>query len=451
MKKQLIKYLIAGITAACLLAGCGKATEQPAVSQAAEQTESSEQADMSGSEESADAEETKQSEAEASEEVPATKPGKDLTSFNQYNYMISSSTLSTGNNLRIKAFLEKLRSGETVNVATLGGSITEGAGPTTMKDGYAYQFAARLADEYGNGSNVNLVNAGLSGTPSTLGALRYEKDVLDPLGTTPDLLIIEFAVNDYQEVTKGRALESLVYQALTDSEETAVILLFSVSESKFSEQDSMYPIGAHYGIPMVSMKNALITGGMKDAEYFADEYHPKKAGHEAMCDCLIKMLMVIDEEEPDEPLEIPEEPKRGREFTHMKMIYEDTENVTVERGSFSSKDNAVQNCFFTNGSSFPKNYMNDGKSGNDSLKMTLECTTLLLNYKTSNANTFGEADVYVDGKKVTTLNGYLGSAWNNCNVIVAFEDTKPGKHTLEVKMAPGSEGKKFTVLGVAYN
>ena len=58
---------------------------------------------------------------------------------------------------------------------------------------------AKLDVRRANG-NVKLVNAGVGGTPSTFGLMRYQRDVVervtDPDGL-PDIVIIEFSVNDW--------------------------------------------------------------------------------------------------------------------------------------------------------------------------------------------------------------------------------------------------------------
>ena len=101
-----------------------------------------------------------------------------------YQEAIEKSLLDTGNNYRLKRVLEKARAGEDIYVCALGGSVTEGALAKTNDDGYAYLFANEFKSAFcpGDGSNFHFVNAGLSGTPSCLGIIRYQKDVVDLLG-----------------------------------------------------------------------------------------------------------------------------------------------------------------------------------------------------------------------------------------------------------------------------
>jgi lysophospholipase L1-like esterase len=78
-----------------------------------------------------------------------------------------------------------LEAGKTVRIAYLGGSITaqEGWRPKTLK-WFRDQFPTAKVEE---------INAAIGGTGSDLGIFRLKHDVLDH---DPDLLFVEFAVND---------------------------------------------------------------------------------------------------------------------------------------------------------------------------------------------------------------------------------------------------------------
>lgn len=109
-------------------------------------------------------------------------------------------------------FVEKADSGKPVVVAYLGGSITRGAAtyPGSGKNavGEAYDFSAYNPEKSSwralsyewlrerfeqKPGQFRQVNAAIGGTPSLLGAYRLEQDVLSQ---NPDLVFVEFAVND---------------------------------------------------------------------------------------------------------------------------------------------------------------------------------------------------------------------------------------------------------------
>lgn len=79
--------------------------------------------------------------------------------------------------------------------------------------------------------------------------------------------------------------------------------------------------------------------------------------------------------------------------------------------------------------------------------MTLTCKNLLLNCK-QGGNECGNADVYVDGEKVMTVNGAGG--WGNSNVVLLIDEKEAAEHTVEIRMADGSENKMFTIYAFGY-
>jgi lysophospholipase L1-like esterase len=126
-----------------------------------------------------------------------------------YDAMIARSLITTGNNLRLKAAIAKAKKGEDVTIVTLGGSITEGSLASVPAKSYAALFTADFARDFAHDpSKIHLVNAGMGGTPSDLGLIRYPFEVTDRAPTPPDIVVIEFAVNDGDDVVNvGRGNE----------------------------------------------------------------------------------------------------------------------------------------------------------------------------------------------------------------------------------------------------
>lgn len=82
-------------------------------------------------------------------------------------------------------FYQKLESGKPVKIAYFGGSIT-------AQNGWRPQSLDYLRKLYPN-SRIDQIHAAIGGTGSELGAFRLEQDVLRH---KPDLVFVEFAVND---------------------------------------------------------------------------------------------------------------------------------------------------------------------------------------------------------------------------------------------------------------
>lgn len=372
-----------------------------------------------------------------------------------YREVMEKSLLSTGTNGRLERVLSKLENGEKVSIAFIGGSVTEGAGAAKITDSYADRVITYLKDTYKE-AEITYVNAGLGGTPSALGVMRYERDVLQELEKTPDLVFVEFAVNDYQEPTNGRAYESLVRRILEENEETAVALIFAVFQSKWNMQDTYIPIGEYYGLPMVSIKDAVNLAYEKekltDKEYFSDEYHPTSYGHKIMADCIDYMLEEAAKKEKATKIAVlPEGAKLGLDFQSITLLTaNDTKGVRVEKGDFCNTDTQVHMFGRKGQIAFPDNWMYEGTGTNTEFSVKLTCKNILLNYKLSSSEDFGTVVVMVDGQKVTELSGYSQGGWNQSNVVLLLDEKESDTHVISIKMKDGDERKKFTILGIGY-
>lgn len=126
------------------------------------------------------------------------------------------------------------------------------------------------------------------------------------------------------------------------------------------------------------------------------------------------------------------------------------EGITVTSGSFTQKDALIQGMGLSYQAAFPNNWKRDTAAENDAFTMTLTCKNLLLNFKTSSSKEFGEAEIYVDGTKVMTVNGYASGGWNNCNVVLLIDEEEAAEHTVELKMKEDDENKTFTILSFGY-
>ncbi len=374
-----------------------------------------------------------------------------------YQQIMKSSVVSEGNFFRLKNVLERLKKGEKIYVAALGGSVTEGAGPADYRDGYAYQFAKKLAGfTPDNGAGILFNGAGLSGTPSPLGLVRYQSDVVDVLGHTPDLLVIEFAVNDGGEPTGTRAFEALIRGALEQNPDTAVIALYSAALYQ-NTQRQMKPVADYYGIPQVSISDAIsrpvADGIFSDKDFFTDNVHPTKGGHELMADCLVNMLRLADGAPMPEEFSVPAETLKSPSFVGLKRISGDDGNVRITAGGFSSTDPNCQTIKKTNRSDFPQNWYHSPAGGADSFVMEIDCRNLLFVYKENGSWTnipFGRAEVYVDGKLAGTYDGGKSGGWNNAVTVKLIDEAESSVHKVEVKMAEGSEKKGFTIVAMGY-
>ena len=389
-------------------------------------------------------------------------------STKEYREMIANSLMSKGNNKRIKAAIEKAERGEDITIAYIGGSITQGAGSKPINTGsYAYKSYLKIKEMFGKdgGENIHFIKAGVGGTPSELGMIRYERDILRDGTVKPDIVIVEFAVNDADDETKGNCYESLCLKILSAENKPAVILLFSVFINDWNLQDRLSPIGRHYNLPMVSVKDAVVEqfkltkkkgNIISKRQYFYDIYHPTNDGHIVMADCISNLFYEIKNSAVDtEDITIDKQPVIGDSFTQIHLIdkKDNVEVASISEGGFTEMDKELQmveiddNPFAS--PQFPNNWMHSAASGNESFKLKIKSKSLVMIFKDSGSNEFGKADVYVDGKLLSTLDPHINN-WIHCNPVILYNEQEPKEHQVEIKMSSGDEDKCFTILGFGY-
>ena len=407
--------------------------------------------------------------------VAPIQPLESMVDFKSegYKQMIGRSLMHMGNAGRLEKVLEKAGKGEDVTLAFIGGSITQGAGAIPIHEkSYSRVFADTFEEKYANGGKVTLLKAGVGGTPSELGMVRFERDILREGNKEPDLIVIEFAVNDEGDETKGVCFESLVRKALALPWKPAVVLLFAVFSFDWNLQDRLGPVGIRYDIPMVSVLDAvspqfnlLPDDGrvISKNQFFYDVYHPSNLGHQIMADCLINLMDSVNEHISDiSSEEKPIEsilPVIGKDFENVELI--DARDMIkmknkyhisgVETGSFDGIDKELQMVEMDKEivpvPEFPYNWYHSEKStGVGSFKMNITCSKLLLLFKDSGNPAFGTAQVFVDGKLVMEADP-LKVGWTHCNAVIIFNNEKTESHSVEIKMSEGMENKRFTILG----
>lgn len=397
-------------------------------------------------------------------DVPDADPdGPVDTESGAYREMIARSFLSGGNNFRVKRVLEKLRAGEDVTVAYLGGSITQGAGAVPIQEMcYARRSFEGLRERYAGGGHTQYIKAGVGGTPSQLGMLRYDRDITRDGTERPDLVVVEFAVNDEGDETGGVCYESLVKKLLDQPQKPAVILLFSVFANDWNLKDRLAPIGYRYQLPMVDVLEAVSPqfalprdGGrvLSKRQYFYDVYHPSNLGHKIMSDCLLYLIDRLDRQQamPEPPAELP--PYYGTEYAGVRLLdgKDGLEGARVSPGSFTLRDTDLQSVPLDAAPEITPQFPYNWQKGPGSAPFVLDitCRSLHLIFKDSGDPRFGKARVRVDGVWERVLDP-REAGWTHCHATLLFREERSAAHRVEIAMEPEDEGKLFTILGFGY-
>ena len=205
----------------------------------------------------------------------------------------------------------KLEAGKAVRVAYFGGSITaqQGWRPKTLK---------WLQGQYPQ-AQVTETNAAIGGTGSGLGVYRYGHDVL---AHKPDLVFVEFAVNDGgarpEDIYRG--MEGIVRQTWTADPTIDICYVYTFRVGYERDLDKgLCPraasadekLAAHYGIPSINVAMRIATlaregklafkgsrpakGQAGDAQtgklvFSTDGVHPLDKGHDVYRDVIADAL-----------------------------------------------------------------------------------------------------------------------------------------------------------------
>ena len=389
-----------------------------------------------------------------------------------YREMIGRSLMQKGNIHRLKAAIDKARRGEEVTVGFIGGSITQGAGAIPINENcYAYKAFKGFCDLVGKGygDSVKYVKAGVGGTPSEVGILRYANDVTENGKVSPDVMIVEFAVNDEGDETKGEFYDSLVRKIYNSPQKPAVILLFSVFVDGYNLEERLKCVGEAYDLPMVSTKRSVYDqfylseeegGIVSKKQFFYDMYHPTNIGHTIMADGLIGLFKTADAstDEPDKDISGITPPK-GAEFEN--IYYVDRADID-KTGAFVSFDNGAftghstetqhveRNLDLAGTPEFDNNWLYDGanlpEGGYASFKARVKCSALTIAYMDSASIEVGTCEVYVDGEKKLEIDPHI-IGWQHCNAYIVFRGQLPAEREIEVRIPEKDRDKRFTLLG----
>ncbi len=394
---------------------------------------------------------------------PQLEEKKVDTDSEEYKQMIGRSLVNLGNTKRLMEVVNRARAGEDVNICYIGGSITQGAGATPINtECYAYKSFEGFKKLMGDGDNIHYVKAGVGGTPSELGMIRFDRDVLRNGKVAVDLLVIEFAVNDEGDETKGDCYESLVRKALALPGDPAVMLMFSVFADDYNLQDRLSPVGFRYDLPMASVKDA-VTPQFYDRDnriltkhqYFYDMFHPTNLGHTIMADCLINIVKKAMESDIPEDYDprFEEAPAIGNTFDEVVLVdkKDNTDLVSIKEGGFTFTDDVLQSVEMDMDlkltPELPYNWMFDGGKGStEPFEMDVECKALVLVMKDSGEVDAATAKVYVDDKFVRDLDPYV-NRWCHCNPLIVINEKTTAKHHVKVVVDEDSVRNKFTILG----
>ncbi len=348
--------------------------------------------------------------------------------------------LHKGNNRILKELMKKAELGQRVVIGYLGGSITRGSVASTPEKCYAYQSFLWWREKFPKAESV-YVNAGIGATTSHFAVARVEKDLLCE---NPDLVFVEFSVNDENNEHFMECYEGLIRKILSRKNPPQVVLLHnSFLDSGNSAIDIHGKVGAFYDLPSVSIKSNLydrIRDGVLKAEAVTSDYlHPNDLGHSMVADTIKYYLELIYSERDVEEKEaiLPGKTLTFNRYENAIRLQNDNWMPDAMKGfviDTSSKKDMTD--------VFKLGF--EGKTKGAFIEFTTELRTLALQYRRTIHKPAPKARVIVDGRTedAVILDGSFDETWGDLIALTTMiEDEICKKHTIRLEIMDEQEYK----------
>jgi lysophospholipase L1-like esterase len=363
-------------------------------------------------------------------------------------------------------FYAKLKAGGEVRIAYLGGSIT-------AQEGWRPKTLAYFQKTYPQ-AKVSQINAAIGGTGSDLGVFRLKQDVLEK---KPDLMFVEFAVNDGGASPEQiyRCMEGIVRQtwkALPDCDICFVYTLTqALSEPMLNgtytrSASAMEKIADHYGIPSIQMamevarlakEGKLIWKGdlpktpeakaeLGDKIVFsADSVHPyPETGHELYLAAIVRSLPAIEGAST----------KTGPHALPAAFIatnYEEAKLVPISEATLSPDFVKLDHKESERGRQFAERLPDIHRANKPGATVTFKFKGTECSIYDIIGPDCGQVSVTVDDKPAKTVvcfDSYCTS-WRLARFAVAG-DLPPGEHSVKIEILP-NQPDKAVILAQRHN
>jgi len=320
----------------------------------------------------------------------------------------------------------------------MGGSITQGARASNPEHRYGNLVADWWRKTFPE-AKITFVNAGIGATGSTFGALRAKRDLLS---RNPDFVVLEFAVNDASD-EKGRVepLEGLVRQILSQPNQPAVMLLFTMRKNGSNVQEWHSQVGRHYELPMGSFRYALWSeiqaGRIQWSEIEADDVHPNDRGHDYLARFIAGFLeSALRDGIKAQPIGSMPEPLFSDLFEHVALLEGDGLKPLTNRGW----------TFDANARGFTAD------QPGSVIEFELEGQAILVT-DWHIRGPFGKARMQVDDLPPVIRDAWYDQTWGGYRDTSFLAcDLKPGKHRVRIELLedknPQSDGHQFRLIAL---
>lgn len=359
-------------------------------------------------------------------------------------------------------FYSKITTKDYVTVTFIGGSVTDGYGASKASEkGWPELVCKSLQAKFG--TNVDMRKKSIGGTGSYLGAFKYTTDTAPSVYTQPDLLFIEYAINDhynYQDEYKNgndesatavynkvvKYSESIVRKAYQMNPEVDIVYLLtfdrSTKDSNYIELKAHMDVAEKYGLMCIKLADGFykkLSSPSDDVDYIPDGVHPNDEGYAIYAD------MVIENLYSDFPCTGVAEPKIVEKTlpTAMSDYYK---NPTLIYSNQIDLSNSVGWEFTkTKFSWIGTRFGGLVKATEAGSKLTVEFEGNHFGLLINRASDMGKISVSVDGGEAVIVDAYRSST--NPYALPIADGLQDGKHKAEITLID----KTFEIDGLLIN
>ena len=192
----------------------------------------------------------------------------------------------------------KLTKEKKLNVAYIGGSVTVGTGADYNTESWRALTLKWFRETYPD-AEINEINGSCGGTSSCWGIARYKQDVLDK---KPDLIFIEFSVNDVYsgltESTSAAFMDAMIRETNRELPNCDIVYIRVPDNGTFehlSDNAAAHKKAAKYnGVTWLDMaealREAIAKNGTEWNDYITDAVHPNAKGYKVYADYIAARL-----------------------------------------------------------------------------------------------------------------------------------------------------------------
>ena len=347
---------------------------------------------------------------------------------------------------RLANVLRKAQNGGEITIGFLGGSITEGRGASGIENCYVSHVYKWWYETFPQ-AKIQVINAGVGGTSSYLGVHRVDAELLVH---QPDLVFMEFAVNDTFSEFCMSSYENLIRKILMSDSNPALVLLFATNAVGDSSQAVQAALGQYYRLPMISYGKAvtpeIAAGSFTWADIAEDTVHPNDWGHAIFAGLITTFLEDIYARL--DTIEINEEHLVRYELPKPStpQIYQ---NAHIESAATIQPLQMLGYEVYNFNYHFANNWyaVQDGAY----ISFVVQAQNIGILYQRTVEGSFGQYDVYIDDVYVKTLDGNFVEFYGtetDTEELYRSETGEPAFHTIKIVKNQASVNSDFVIIGL---